>query len=62
MTEQELTKVIKDSGLSPYEIAGAVYEALEEKFQKDFDYSCVADIKRNADFMLFYLAAKQLKD
>ena len=62
MTVEELSKVITDSNLDPYEIAGAVYWALEERFQKDFDYVSVTDIKRNADFMLFYLAAKQLKD
>lgn len=65
MLIEELTEVIKSSGLLPYEIAEAVYNALTEPISKDLDYREVLDIANDSNDrakMLFYLAAKQLKD
>lgn len=65
MLIEELTEVIKSSGLLPYEIAEAVYEALTEELSNNLDYKQLSDIANDSNDrakMLFYLAAKQLKD
>ena len=61
MTVEELTEVIKTSGLDYRKVAIAVSKALESQFNDKFDYCSVEDIEYNAAFMQFYLSAKQFK-
>ena len=62
MDISELTSILDNSNLDPYEVATAVYLHLKPYMEQDFDFSSLEHIENNLDIVQFYLSAKQLKD
>ena len=62
MTTEELTEVIKNSGLLHYEIAKAVADAIKEEIEEHLNFSEVEDLVNNDDYISFYLAARRFGD
>jgi len=62
MTVEELTEVIKNSGLLHCEIAKAVTDAIKEDMEKYFNSSAMEDLVNNNDYISFYLAARRFGD
>ena len=62
MDISELTSILNNSNLAPYEVATAVYIHLKPKIEYKLNYCEIDTIEDNADLMLFYLALKQFKD
>ena len=62
MTANELTQIIKDSGLLPYQIAEAVYDSLKDVVVDSCEYTSLEYLEKDSDILAFYLAAKHLKD
>ena len=62
MDISELTSILDNSNLAPYEVATALYMHLKPYMEQDFDFSSLEHIENNQDIVQFYLSAKQLKD
>ena len=62
MTANELTQIIKDSGLLPYQIAEAVYASLKDIVVDSCEYTSLEHLEGDSDILAFYLAAKHLKE
>ena len=62
MDISELTNILDNSNLAPYEVATALYMHLKPKVEYKLNYCDLDTLEDNADLMLFYLALKQFKD
>ena len=59
MTTEELTEIIKESNLLPFQIAEAVGNALEEQTEKYFNNRELKQLLFEDDYIMFYFAAKR---